>query len=248
MSDFAALYSALGYPFRLEAYLRVVFGLPATSTDPLPDFRKLEWIGDKKLDSVLTDLLVAHFPNATMEELHESREPLKQNKGDLAKIGRGLFIYRWLPNVSDSAGLSNHRCADIMEVILGAVWFDVYSIEKAGGKADAEVRKVIIKLWQPFLRRISRPQQFNAVVNDTSFELFAAEQLRVIQPEYILGTFPIDTERALLMNISSGQVEAGTCNRAATSYLSELLWKKESLFGVDGCIAKWFYRDCQFSL
>lgn len=90
------------------------------------DFQRLEFIGDKVLNLVVSDILLENHPTWSEGELTEKISEFVNNKGPLAKMAEKL---KWGDYLIVGAGEEKARTnkkvlSDAFEALIGALWLD----------------------------------------------------------------------------------------------------------------------------
>lgn len=111
----------------------------------LPDYERLELLGDVVISLVITELLLQHFPDNDEGELAKKRASLIQGSR-LSQIALQLSLDQFIL-MSDgeerAGGKTNPRILEnVIEAIMGAIYLD-------GGLA--EVKTVIERYWREYV-------------------------------------------------------------------------------------------------
>jgi ribonuclease-3 len=143
MTDYSALYKALGYQFKDEELLRLAF--THSSKSAFDNFERLEFLGDRILGFAVSVMLYHTFPDEPEGKLARRFMNLVRQE-TLAAIARAMNLapYILLSFGEEKSGGNNKDSvlADCCESLLAAVYLD-------GG--ESVVEKIVALFWQPFL-------------------------------------------------------------------------------------------------
>jgi dsRNA-specific ribonuclease len=104
------------------------------------DFERLEFLGDKILNSIIAKILYEQMSQASPQKLHEACVPLIANDGVLLQVAKQLNLARYLiTGRGEKEKITDLMLAQAMEALLAAVYLD--------SKNDKNVTKVIKRLW-----------------------------------------------------------------------------------------------------
>src|SRR5699024_2910926 len=73
------IYEATGYRFKCPNLLRSSFKHPSYPYEPIPNYQRLEFLGDALLDLVIVDYLFRRFPDADPQWLTEHKMAMVSN-------------------------------------------------------------------------------------------------------------------------------------------------------------------------
>lgn len=143
------LYQQLGYRFKNENLL--IQALTRTSAFNIKpelrkngDFQRLEFIGDKILGQIISDIFFDHYPNWTVGDLTSNVALHVNNQGPLANIACSLELNKLLiMDQGEEFNLvrSNTKVlSDATEALIGAIWID-------SGRDYNLLRKIIWQHW-----------------------------------------------------------------------------------------------------
>lgn len=197
----------LGYTFLNTALLRQALTHPSfvneSRESKLPDYQRLEFLGDAVLSLCLADLLSQHYP-----ELPE---------GDLSRLRASLVDQPRLADLASELGIAHHILlgrgeeldggrekpsilSDVLEAILGAIYRD-------GG--FAAVQSVVQEVYTPLLDQAMT----DAPLNDPKSELqewLAAQHRAVPTYELIAEEGPAHERRfTVSVNLNGEQIATG---------------------------------------
>lgn len=186
-NDFQKICKILGYEFKntnllLQALTRRSALVEGRQSREIDDFQRLEFIGDKILNLVISDTLMAFYPTWREGQLTQETAKYVNNKGPLVAVARRLQLNDFLimgrgEEMNNQARENNKVLSDAMEALLGALWLDSnrnydllkkFVLEYWGplGLMPAEqyqdLTKIIFDYEMPKLKRI---KQFQAVFN-----------------------------------------------------------------------------------
>lgn len=128
----------LGYEFQSQSLLSQAFMHPSTGHTSMG---RLEFLGDAVLALVMTQALLARYPNLTEGDLTRKRALLVK-KESLAAIARAIELADQLllgPQFKKKSQVSDAMLADALEALLGAVMAD-------GGWSSAQ--SVVMRLFE----------------------------------------------------------------------------------------------------
>lgn len=151
-ADVNELQRRIGYTFKTESLLR--HALTHSSTGTGISYERLEFLGDRVLGLVVSQILFERFPEEPEGDLAKRLASLVQGAW-LAKmavqIDLGDFIH--LSDAERGAGGSenDHILADAMEALIGAIYLD--------GKSLEPCRVFIEKLWGDAFLTMQKPPQ-----------------------------------------------------------------------------------------
>lgn len=116
----------LGYEFNDKELLKQALTPQSTNQDH--NYERLEFLGDRVLGLVLTDLLQTFLPDAKVGKLNDEYIKHARNDAKLSALGEEFKLYEF----TGKRGVKN--LADAMEALIGAVFIDSkrdYSLAKA---------------------------------------------------------------------------------------------------------------------
>lgn len=146
------LCQALGYQFENQNLL--IQALTRTSAFNVKpelrkngDYQRLEFLGDKILGQIVSDVLFDHYPSWTPDELSSQVANFVNNSGPLAEVALSLGLDELL--IMDQGEDRNNlirtnikALSDAMEALLGAVWID-------SNRNYSLLRQIILAHWNP---------------------------------------------------------------------------------------------------
>jgi ribonuclease-3 len=126
--NYGEIEEQLGYTFKDRAWLERAFTHRSVhGGQSQGDYERLEYIGDAVFDLAVAHLLLVKHENASEGELSKMRAALV-NASSLATIARRLSLGRYIRlSRSELANGANDRSsilADVLEALLGAVYFE----------------------------------------------------------------------------------------------------------------------------
>ncbi len=149
LGDLTALETSLEYKFvdRDLAYLALTHVSAAAARDG--SYQRLEFLGDRVLGLVVSEMLYVSFPAADEGELSRRLADLVRRES-CAEVARewGLENHVRLGESERQSGAKDTILADICESIIGAVFLD-------GGYAAA--KEVVSRVFAPRMRAPRRP-------------------------------------------------------------------------------------------
>lgn len=188
--DEEKIIQALDYKFKdkkllLQALTRRSALNEGRQITTIGDFQRLEFIGDKVLNLVISDVLLENNP--TWEEGRLTIEASKwvNNKGPLAQIASNLGLGNYLIMGSGEEKQNKARentkvLSDAFEAVLGAIWLD-------SDKNFQRIRKFVLKQfnsiglrdfnqeYEKLVVKFARITIANKILEDLMPEIFEAE-------------------------------------------------------------------------
>lgn len=146
------LSTRIGYRFKSPELLRQA--LTHSSTGAEKNYERLEFLGDRVLGLVVSDILFDKFPDENEGDLAKRLASLVQG-AFLAKRAVELDLGTFL-NLSDAertagGGENDHILADVLEALIGAIYLDSRDL--------APCRAFIEKLWGNAFFTMQKPPQ-----------------------------------------------------------------------------------------
>lgn len=146
------LQTRIGYRFKNPGLLQQA--LTHSSTGAMRNYERLEFLGDRVLGLVVSDILFEKFPDETEGDLAKRLASLVQG-AFLARRAQAIDLGAFL-NLSEaerSAGGSenDHILADAMEAMIGAIYLD--------SRALGPCREFIENLWGDAFFTMQKPPQ-----------------------------------------------------------------------------------------
>jgi ribonuclease III len=139
---FTALERRIGHTFVDRQLLRTALTHASASDSPVASYQRLEFLGDRVLALVVSEMLIGAFPNASEGELSRRLAALVRNEA-CADVARALDLgaaLRLGGGEVQSGGRQNAAIlGDVCEALLGALYLD-------GGLPAA--RPVIEENWR----------------------------------------------------------------------------------------------------
>tara|TARA_B100001245_G_scaffold158161_1_gene118935 strand:- start:387 stop:1046 length:660 start_codon:yes stop_codon:yes gene_type:complete len=113
------------------------------SYDPLNNYEKLEFLGDRILGFVISKKLIELYPNEKEGVLDKKLASLV-NKNQCLEVAKiiGLEKFILVGNKSAKAKVENKIIADSIEALIGAIYYD---------KGFEVSEKFILKIWKNFI-------------------------------------------------------------------------------------------------
>lgn len=158
---FSRLYVALGHSFARPEILDEALTHPSATNAASgasvrpngPDYERLEFLGDRVLGLVVSQMLLERFPQEKVGALARRHTALVRAEA-LATVARHLKLGEFM-NMAPSEDASGGRdktgnLADCCEAVIAALYRD-------GGMLAAE--QFIRKYWKPLLRADAKPPQ-----------------------------------------------------------------------------------------
>ncbi len=147
MSEPTALCKILGVSFRdTSLLLQALTHASAVANHPNQlSYDRLEFLGDRVLGVIISDILLRTFPHAPEGELSRRLAALVRRE-TCTHIARELDLGTYIrvgKNMRPNQGKNNDNVlADVMEAILGAIYID---------QGFETVHKVVTPLWTPHI-------------------------------------------------------------------------------------------------
>ena len=115
------------------------------SYDPINNYEKLEFLGDRILGFVISKKLIELYPNEK-EGILDKKLASLVNKNKCLEVGKfiGLEKYILLGNKSHKNKVENKIISDSIEALIGAIYYD------CGLEAS---EKFILNIWKKFIRQ-----------------------------------------------------------------------------------------------
>lgn len=132
--DRKKLTQILGYSFENESLL--LQALTRTSAlnegyqvKDIGDFQRLEFIGDKVLNLIISDIIFDNYPDWKEGQLTSEVSNFTRNDGPLAAIARNLqlgdFLIMGIGEERNNRARENTKVlSDALEALIGAIWID----------------------------------------------------------------------------------------------------------------------------
>ena len=151
--DFDAVAACLGHRFATPTLLNEALRHPSVAAGRKSSYQRLEFLGDRVLGLVVSDLLFRRFPNEPEGALAKRLAALVRQE-TLTRVSAGLDLSRHvvLARAEDEAGERDNPAlmADVCESLIGALYLD-------GGLEAA--RRFIEAHWTPLLEADLTPPQ-----------------------------------------------------------------------------------------
>jgi len=114
------------------------------SYDPINNYEKLEFLGDRILGFVISKKLIELYPDEK-EGILDKKLASLVNKNKCLEVGKfiGLEKYILLGNKSINSKVENKIISDSIEALIGAIYYDC--------GLDAS-EKFILKIWKKFIK------------------------------------------------------------------------------------------------
>jgi dsRNA-specific ribonuclease len=151
-TDYAELTSRLNYQFNDQNVLLQALTRPSALNEgmqaaTIASFQRLEFIGDKVLNLIVSDILLEQYPTWQEGRLTQEAAKFVNNKGPLAKVASDLGLNHYLimgrgEEFSNRARTNEKVLSDAVEALLGAMWLD-------SGHDYQLLRKFIEVHWKP---------------------------------------------------------------------------------------------------
>ncbi len=147
--DFCALEEIIGHDFKDKSLIEAA--LTHSSTEGSVNYERLEFLGDRVLGLVISELLFNKFPDEPEGHLAKRLAALVQGE-TLARLSLQIQLGDFIilsDNERDAGGASNeHILADVFEALIGALYLD------AGLKA---CKTLIEQHWAGILYKMKKP-------------------------------------------------------------------------------------------
>lgn len=134
VGDFKAITQALSYEFKdrkllLRALTRRSAINERLQTSTIGDNQRLEFLGDKILNLVVSDIVMENHPDWSEGKLTTTVSQYVNNNGPLAKIAKHLGLDKYLlmgvgEEKENHARENTKVLSDAMEALIGALWLD----------------------------------------------------------------------------------------------------------------------------
>ncbi len=114
------------------------------SYDPINNYEKLEFLGDRILGFVISKKLIELYPDEK-EGILDKKLASLVNKNKCLEVGKfiGLEKYILLGNKSINSKIENKIISDSIEALIGAIYYD------CGFDAS---EKFILKIWKKYIK------------------------------------------------------------------------------------------------
>lgn len=169
------------------------------------DYQRLEFIGDKILGQVISDILFDHYPNWGVGNLTVKVANFVNNKGPLENIANFLELGELLimdkgEEYNNYARTNTKILSDATEALLGALWID-------SNRDYVLLRKIVIKLWGQLelLPPLDSTSEISALIRD--YELSSDECIRKVS---LLMERPVSQkiiDESLIYSVGSEKIE-----------------------------------------
>lgn len=150
--DYPALKQKLNYEFKnknllLQALTRTSALNEGIQSVNINSFQRLEFIGDKVLNLIVSDILMERYPTWSEGKLTQEVAKFVNNNGPLAKVAYRLGLNDYLimgkgEELNNQARTNEKVLSDAVEALLGAMWIDA-------GHDYKLLRQLIITYWKP---------------------------------------------------------------------------------------------------
>ncbi len=151
--DLEELASRLSHRFKRKRLLREALTHPSAAGDPTQSYERLEFLGDRVLALIISDLLLGRFQKEAEGALARRLSALVRRE-TLAKVALDIDLgdHLILAKSEKEAGASENPAllANACEAVIGAIYLD-------GGLAAA--RDFVLPLWTPLLEAEQTPPQ-----------------------------------------------------------------------------------------
>ncbi len=151
--DLEELATRLSHRFERKRLLREALTHPSAATDATQSYERLEFLGDRVLALIVSDLLMARFPQEAEGALARRLSALVRRE-TLAKVAADIELgdHLILAKSEQEAGARANPAllANACEAVIGALYLD-------GGLAAA--RDFVLPLWTPLLEAEQTPPQ-----------------------------------------------------------------------------------------
>jgi len=113
------------------------------SYDPLNNYEKLEFLGDRILGLVISKKLIEIYPNEKEGVLDKKLASLV-NKNKCQEVGKILNLdkYIYIGNKKNNSKIENKIISDCVEALIGAVYYE---------KGFSLTEKFILNIWKHFI-------------------------------------------------------------------------------------------------
>lgn len=127
------LEKTLNYKFstsvlRLQALTRPSYINERSSRQNFKSFQRLEWLGDKVINLIITDIIIENYSGFNIGQLTEIINSLIANNGTLMQVARSLNLQRYIRmgRGEEQSGMrqDNKVIVDALEAIIGAMFLD----------------------------------------------------------------------------------------------------------------------------
>lgn len=151
--DLEELASRLSHRFKRKRLLREALTHPSAAGDPTQSYERLEFLGDRVLALIVSDLLLGRFPKEAEGALARRLSALVRRE-TLAQVALDIDLgdHLILAKSEKEGGASENPAllANACEAVIGAIYLD-------GGLAAA--RDFVLPLWTPLLEAEQTPPQ-----------------------------------------------------------------------------------------
>tara|TARA_Y100001970_G_scaffold185594_1_gene225750 strand:- start:4162 stop:4827 length:666 start_codon:yes stop_codon:yes gene_type:complete len=136
------LQKKINIKFKNISYLKK--SITHKSYDPLNNYEKLEFLGDRILGFVISKKLIELFPNQKEGSLDKKLASLV-NKNQCLEIAKNLNLEKFIliGNKNSNYKIENKILADSIESLIGAIYYD---------KGLESTEKFILNNWKKFIK------------------------------------------------------------------------------------------------
>ncbi len=182
--DRRKIQKSLGYVFKnekllLRALTRRSALQEGTQASEIGDFQRLEFIGDRVLGLIVSNILFDNHPDWNEGQLTTALSNYVNNKGPLAKvaknIGLGDYLIIGAGEEQNEARKNTKVLSDALEAVVGAIFVD--------SDEDYKVVKSFITTQFKTLGLVDFNQEYASAVTKMAAKAFAAELMADIMPE-----------------------------------------------------------------
>ncbi len=155
-ADLSSLQQRLAYLFQAPARLQQAVThksyINEMKEKTIEDNERFEFLGDAVLDLIISEALVARFPDSPEGDLSKMKSRVV-SEGTLARIAKeirlGQYLYLGRGEERTLGREKSSLLADALEALIAAIYLD-------GGLPAA--REVVIREFEPFLQELTRPE------------------------------------------------------------------------------------------
>lgn len=150
MQTVEKIYTIIKYKFKNKEFLFQALHHP--SIRPNKNFQRLEFLGDRILNFVISEKLYKEFPKLGEGKLSMILSQ-QINKETVAKVAKKIELHKFL--IYQKENLNRHNegiLCDAMESLIGAIYIDAKNYNTA--------KQIILKLWSDIDTKINNPKTY----------------------------------------------------------------------------------------
>ena len=149
--------NTIGYRFKDKALL--IRALTTRDVDPVNNYERLEFFGDKILDAILIEVLLKEYPTAQEGNFTDARTALVRQEA-MAALCLRLGLQEYIQDIQPVIPVSS--LCDIIESVIAAIY------EDGGAKA---AQNFVLKFFIPMFKGKDCPAEVHTLINKAAREL-----------------------------------------------------------------------------